>query len=102
MNASKLIPAIVFTFTFGLTAYPAMAKPENKDKGKRAEKAGSKENSGRRAGELPSGLQKSTEKKGHLPSGLQKMKDEDGHLTKGLEKGGKKLESTKKSSKSTK
>jgi|SRR5688572_8365153 hypothetical protein len=100
MNASKLFPAIVVTCALGLIAYPAMAKQENKVKS--TEKAGTKENSGRQAGELPSGLQKHTEKKGQLPSGLQKMKDEDGHLTKGLEKGGKKPVSTAKNNKSSK
>ena len=100
MNASKLIPAIVIVFALGVTAYPAMAKQENKVK--TGEKAGTKENSGRQAGELPSGLQKYTDKKGQLPSGLQKMKDEDGHLTKGLEKGGKKSMSTARNVKASK
>jgi hypothetical protein len=94
MNISKMIPAIVVTFALGLTAYPAMAKQEGKGKDKSTEKSATKENSGRQAGELPSGLQKYTEKKGQLPSGLQKKKDEDGHLTKGLEKGGKKLKTS--------
>jgi hypothetical protein len=94
MNISRMIPAIVVTFALGVTAYPAMAKQEGKGKDKSTEKSATKENSGRQAGELPSGLQKYTEKKGQLPSGLQKKKDEDGHLTKGLEKGGKKLKSS--------
>jgi hypothetical protein len=94
MNISRTIPAIVVTFALGVTAYPAMAKQEGKDKDKSTKKSATKENSGRQAGELPSGLQKYTEKKGQLPSGLQKKKDEDGHLTKGLEKGGKKLKTS--------
>jgi hypothetical protein len=94
MNILRMIPAIVVTFALGVTAYPAIAKQEGKGKDKSTEKTGTKENSGRQAGELPSGLQKYTEKKGQLPSGLQKKKDEDGHLTKGLEKGGKKLKSS--------
>jgi hypothetical protein len=90
-NARMLSVLMVMTL-FGVT--PSLAKQEGKAKGKSTE-ATAKENSGRQAGELPSGLQKHTEKKGKLPSGLQKMKDEDGHLTKGLENGGKKLSSTK-------
>ena len=93
MNITKMIPAIVVTFALGVTVSPVIAKQEGKAKGKSAEKTASKENSGRQAGELPSGLQKYTEKKGQLPSGLQKKKDE-GQLTKGLEKGGKKLKTT--------
>lgn len=91
MNISRTIPAIVFTFALGVTVYPAMAKQEGKGKDKSTEKSATKENSGRQAGELPSGLQKHTEKKGQLPSGLQKKKDEDGHLTKGLEGAAKKF-----------
>jgi hypothetical protein len=102
MKISKIIPAVVVTFALGVTAYPALAKQEGKTKGKSAEKKTSKENSGRQVGELPSGLQKHTDEKGQLPSGLQKKKDDDGHLTKGLEKGGKKLESTAKSTKTSK
>jgi hypothetical protein len=93
MKFSKSISAIVATFVFTLTAYPAVAKQENKGKAKNSEKHITKENSGRDAGELPSGLQKYSERKGQLPSGLQKKKDE-GQLTKGLEKGGKKLKTT--------
>ena len=85
MKTSRMITAIVLTFAFGVTAHPAMAKQQGKGKDKSAEKNATKENSGRQAGELPSGLQKYSEKKGQLPSGLQKKKDEDGHLTKGLE-----------------
>ena len=102
MKISKIIPAVVVTFALAMTAYPAGAKQEGKTKGKSAEKKIAKENSGRQAGELPSGLQKHAEKKGELPSGLQKKKDEDGQLTRGLEKGGKKIESAAKGTKSSK
>lgn len=93
MNIAKIIPASVVIFALAATAFPAMAKQGGNGKGKSAEKSASKENSGRQAGELPSGLQKHTERKGQLPSGLQKKQDESGQLTKGLQNGGKKLES---------
>jgi hypothetical protein len=105
MKISKLqriVPALIVIGALGLTASSALAKQEGKTKVKNSEKTTTKENSGRQAGELPSGLQKYTEKKGQLPSGLQKKKDEDGQLTKGLEKGGKKLESSAKSNKPSK
>jgi hypothetical protein len=105
MKISKLqriVPVLLVTYALGLTASPALAKQEGKTKGKSSETTATKENSGRQAGELPSGLQKYNEKKGQLPSGLQKKKDEDGQLTKGLEKGGKKLESSAKSNKPSK
>jgi Skp family chaperone for outer membrane proteins len=104
MRISKLqgiVPALMVTCALALTASPALAKQEGKTKVKSTEKI-AKENSGRKAGELPAGLQKYTEKKGQLPSGLQKKKDEEGQLTKGLEKGGKKVESSAKSSKPSK
>jgi hypothetical protein len=82
-----------------LTVSPALSKQEGKMKGKGSEKRAAKDNSGRQAGELPSGLQRYMEKKGDLPSGLQTRKDEDGQLTRGLEKGGKKLSSTSKGKK---
>ena len=91
MKVSKFFSAMVVSCALGATAYPAMAKQEGKAKDRSAEKRATKENSGRQAGELPSGLQKYTDKKGQLPSGLEKMKDEDGQLTKGLQNGGKKL-----------
>ena len=97
----KTLPALVVTCALALAASPALAKQQGKTKGKSSEKT-AKENFGRQAGELPSGLQKYAEKKGGLPSGLQKMKDEDGQLTRGLEKGGKKLEPSTKSKKPTK
>src|SRR4030095_14075699 len=87
MKISKLtrsVPALIVIGALGLTASPALAKQEGKSKVKSSEKTTTKENSGRQAGELPSGLQKYTEKKGQLPSGLQKKKDETGQLTKGL------------------
>jgi hypothetical protein len=93
MRISKIVLATVVSFALGATAYPAIAKQDGNAKGKGAEKSTTKENSGRQAGELPSGLQKYMERKGELPAGLQKKKDE-GHLTKGLEKGGKKLKAT--------
>jgi hypothetical protein len=93
MKISKIVPAIVVSFTLGATASPGVAKQDSKAKGKATEKSTTKENSGRQAGELPSGLQKYMERKGELPSGLQKKTDE-GHLTKGLEKGVKKLKTT--------
>ena len=55
MKIFKIIPAVVITFALGATAYPALAKQEGKAKGKSAEKKIAKENSGRQAGELPSG-----------------------------------------------
>ena len=94
MKILKIAPVVVVSFALGMTAYPAFAKQDGKTKGKSTEKnAARKDNSGREAGELPSGLQKYSERKGELPSGLQKKKDE-GQLTKGLEKGGKKLKTT--------
>jgi len=94
MNVAKSILAVAVTFALVGTAYPAIAKQEGKGKAKSAEKSETKENSGRQAGELPSGLQKHTERKNQLPAGLQKKKDEDGQLTKGLEKGGKKVKTS--------
>ena len=93
MNISKTILASAVIFALIGTAFPATAKQESNAKGKTAEKSAAKENSGRQAGELPSGLQKYTERKGQLPSGLQKKQDTAGQLNKGLQNGGKKLES---------
>jgi len=92
MNVSRMIPAFVVTFALGVTAYPATAKQPHKSKVKSTETKATKDNSGREAGALPSGLQKYTERKGELPSGLQKKKEE---LTKGLQDGGKKVKTTK-------
>ena len=94
MKISRMIPVFVVSFALGLTAYPAMAKQDHKSKVKSTETKPTKDNSGRDAGELPSGLEKYTERKGELPSGLQKKKD-DGELTKGLQGGGKKLKTSK-------
>jgi hypothetical protein len=94
MRISKNSLAIAVAFALAGTAYPVMAKQEGKGKEKSTAKSATKENSGRQAGELPSGLQNHTERKGQLPSGLQKKKDEDGQLTKGLEKGGKKVKTS--------
>jgi len=102
MKVSKKISAVVVSLMLGVTAYPAFAKQDGKAKSKNAEKKATKENSGREAGELPSGLQKYSEKKAQLPSGLQKKKDEDGQLTKGLTSGGKKIDSAGKTSKPSK
>ena len=103
MNTSKLqrlVPVLVLTYAVGLTASPALAKKDAKTN--LNEKTTAKENSGRKAGELPSGLQKYSEKKGQLPSGLQTRKDENGELTKGLTTGGKKLAPSPKSNKPSK
>ena len=91
MKILATIPALIVACAFGMTTSQALAKQEGKSKGKGGEKRLSKENSGRHAGAMPSGIEKYSEKKGRLPSGLQKMKDEDGQLTRGLQKGGKKL-----------
>jgi hypothetical protein len=90
----RMFSAAMLISLFALTPSLSLAKQGDKPKVKPTKKE-TKDNSGRQAGELPSGLEKHIEKKGQLPSGLQKMKDEDGSLTKGLEKGGKKLSSTK-------
>ena len=102
MKISQIVSVLAVSFVLGATADPAMAKQDGKTKGKSAEKTATKENSGRQAGELPSGLQKYSEEKGKLPAGLQKKKDEDGQLTKGLTSGGKKLETPAKNTKSSK
>ena len=72
MNVSKMIAAFVVTFALGVTTYPAMANQEHRTKVKSTETKATKDNSGREAGALPSGLQKYSERKGELPSGLQK------------------------------
>jgi X-X-X-Leu-X-X-Gly heptad repeat protein len=103
MKISKvqaIVPAFVVTCALGLTASAALAKKDGKTKIR--EKTTVKENSGRQAGELPSGLQKYSEKNGQLPSGLQTMNDENGKLTKGLTTGGKKLTSDAKGKKPSK
>ena len=99
-SLQRIVPAFVVTCALGLTASPALAK--NDGKTKISEKTTVKENSGRQAGELPSGLQKNSEKKGQLPSGLQTMADEDGKLTKGLTSGGKKVKTSTKGNKPSK
>jgi hypothetical protein len=78
----------------------AQGKGNGKAKGK--QKVETKENHGRKEGELPFGLQQYSEKKGELPAGLQKKKDEDGQLTRGLAGGGKKLKSSTKGKKDSK
>ena len=91
LKLQRIVPALMVTCALGLTASPALAKKEGKTKIKGSEKTTTKENSGRQAGELPSGLQKYSDKNSQLPSGLQNKKDEDGQLTKGLTSGGKNL-----------
>ena len=91
----RMYSAAMVLSWFAMTPPLTLAKQDDKPKAKPG-KATTKENSGRQAGELPSGLEKHTGKKGQLPAGLQKMKDEDGQLTKGLESGGKKLKTTTK------
>jgi hypothetical protein len=54
----KIVPALIVVCSLGLTASPSLAKQEGKGKDKNSEKITTKENSGRQAGELPSGLQK--------------------------------------------
>ena len=88
------LPGLVAICALGFTASPAFSKQEGKLKTKGSQKSGTKTNSGREAGELPSGIERYSEKKGSLPSGLQKKKDDDGTLTHGLDGGGKKLEPT--------
>jgi len=77
-------------------------KANGKAKGKQKVEAEEQGKHGRKAGELPYGLEQYTEKKGELPSGLQKKKDQDGQLTHGLEEGGKKSKSSSKGKKDSK
>ena len=95
------LPALVAICTLGLTASPAFSKQEGKLKAKGSQKSVTRANSGREAGELPSGIERYSEK-GTLPSGLQKKKDDDGTLTHGLDGGGKRLDSTTKGKKVSK
>jgi hypothetical protein len=88
------LPALLAICALGFTASPAFSKQEGKLKSKGSDKSDTKQNNGREAGELPSGIQRHTEKKGTLPSGLQKKKDDGGRLTHGLNDGGKKLDSS--------
>lgn len=94
------LPGLVAICALGFTASPAFSKQDGKSKG--SQKSVTKTNSGRDAGELPSGIERYSEKKGSLPSGLQKKKDDDGTLTHGLDGGGKKLDSTTKGKKVSK
>jgi hypothetical protein len=80
------LPALLAICALGFTASPAFSKQEGKLKSNGSDKSDTKQNNGREAGELPSGIQRHTEKKGTLPSGLQKKKD-DGTLTHGLNEG---------------
>jgi len=85
-----------------ITLPTSPAHSEGKAKGKQKVEAEEKGKHGRKAGELPYGLEQYTEKKGELPSGLQKKKDQDGQLTHGLEEGGKKSKSSSKGKKDSK
>ena len=96
------LPGLVAICALGFTASPAFSKQEGKLKTKGSQKSGTKTNSGREAGELPSGLERYSEKEGTLPSGLQKKKDDDGTLTRGLDDGGKKLDAATKGKKISK
>ena len=96
------MPGLLAIYALEFTASPAISNQEGKLKSKGSQKSDTKQNNGREAGELPSGIQRYTEKKGALPSGLQKKKDDDGTLTHGLEGGGKKLDSTSKGKKVSK
>jgi hypothetical protein len=90
------LPGLVAIYALGFVAPPAFSKQEGKLKTKGSQKSVTRTNSGRDAGELPSGIERYSEKKGTLPSGLQKKKDDDGTLTHGLDGGGKKLDSSTK------
>jgi hypothetical protein len=90
------LPGLVAIYALGFTASPAFSKQDGKLKSKGSQKSVTRTNTGREAGELPSGIERYSEKKGTLPSGLQKKKDDDGTLTHGLDGGGKKPHSTTK------
>ena len=90
------LPGLVAIYALGFTASPAFSKQDRKLKSKGSQKSVTRTNTGREAGELPSGIERYSEKKGTLPSGLQKKKDDDGTLTHGLDGGGKKPHSTTK------
>ena len=96
------LPGLVAIYAVGFTASSAFSKQEGKLKSKGSQKSVTRTNSGREAGELPSGIERYSEKKGTLPSGLQKKKDDDGTLTHGLDGGGKKLDSITKGKKDSK
>ena len=88
------LPGLVAIYALGFVASPAFSKQEGKLTSKGSQKRATRTNTGREAGELPSGIERYSEKKGTLPSGLQKKKDEDGTLTHGLDGGGKKPDPT--------
>ena len=90
------LPGLVAIYALGFTASLAFSKQDGKPKSKGSQKSVTRTNTGREAGELPSGIERYSEKKGTLPSGLQKKKDDDGTLTHGLDSGGKKPHSTTK------
>jgi hypothetical protein len=72
LKLQRIVPALLVSCALGLTASPALAKKEGKTKIKGSEMATAKENSGRQAGELPSGLQNYSEKKGSFHPGWKK------------------------------
>jgi hypothetical protein len=90
------LPGLMAIYALVFVASPAFSKQEGKLKSKGNPKSVARTNSGREAGELPSGIERYSEKKGTLPSGLQKKKDGDGALTHGLDSGGKKFDPTSK------
>ena len=96
------LPGLVVICALGLTASPAFSKQDGKLESKGSQKSVAKTNSGRDAGELPSGIERYSEKKGSLPTGLQKKKDDDGTLTHGLDAGGKKSDFSTKGEKVSK
>jgi hypothetical protein len=97
-----VLPGLVAICALGFTASPAFSKQDGKLKSKGSQKSVAKTNSGREAGELPSGIERYSEKKGSLPTGLQRKKDDDGMLTHGLDSGGKNPDSATKGKKASK
>ncbi len=103
MNATfTKLSAVAIAFSMSVAIRAAYSQEKGTGKEKRPQNVETKENHGRKAGELPHGLEQFSEKKGNLPSGLQKKKDENGSLTRGLDQGGKKLTSNSKGKKSSK
>ncbi len=96
------LPGLVAIYALGFVTSPAFSKQEGKLTSKGSHKSVTRTNSGREAGELPSGIERYSERKGTLPSGLQKKKDDDRTLTHGLAGGGKKIDSTTKGKKGSK
>lgn len=100
-SLSKLVLLLgACAITVPVSSASSQGKANGKSQGK--QKVQTKDNHGREAGELPSGLQQYSEKKGELPEGLQKKKTKDGQLTRGLTEGGKKSKSPMKGKKDSK